>query len=60
MERIHDESIAVSDAWRLILYVADFREGADDVQMREVFSKVRYVASQSSFPTGFGLRLVES
>jgi hypothetical protein len=53
-KRIHDgQEIAVSAAWRSTLYVTNFREGMDDVQIRELFSKVRQVASQSSFSDRF-------
>jgi len=49
----HNEEIVVSVAWRSTLYVTNFREGMDDVQMLEMFSKVRSAASQSSFSDQF-------
>jgi hypothetical protein len=43
----------VSVAWKLTLYVTNFRDGMDDVQMRDTFNRVSQVASQSSFSDRF-------
>ena len=47
-KRVHGQEIVVSVAWRSTLYVTNFKEGMGDIQIREIFSKVRWVLLEKS------------